>query len=290
MDIDFATYEQSMILRELGFDRPCMGYFFKGNFIPCDAFDTGQGGGFVPFDPKLNFNNKDIIARPLYQQAFRWINDELRKFKKDFNVDSSKFFINFESPQDSLNKLIELLLKVKDSKNIGEDDKEIIVTNENLDSNSTIEDFSSKVQIINELKDRVKRYHEENISLRAKIRSYSRSNNELKNQKDKTKSESDYLNEEVVNLISKNKKNILEIEKLKNSFISISKVKEKIEIELQQKTEELELLEEKNEKLLEKNKILEENLSQSLNQIMEMEKNLKEMEKKPKVRKFPWLF
>jgi hypothetical protein len=294
MDIDFATYEQSMILRELGFDRPCMGYFLRGNFIPCDTFDTKEGGGFVPFDPKLNFKNKDIIARPLYQQAFRWINDELRKFKKDFDVNSSNFFVNFEVPQDSLDKLINLLLNLKQSKSLGEEYKDVIVTPDNLDDKTTVEDFSSKINIINELSERLKRLNDENISLKAKIRSYAKNYDEIKKQREKKQDESEYLNEEVVNLISKNKKNILEIEKLKNSFLSINKIKEKLEVDLQSKKEEIEILKEKLEVdlqskteeieiLEEKINILEENLYHSKTQIIELEK-------KTKKRRFLWFF
>lgn len=292
MDSDFVTYEQAFFLKELGFDKPCFGYFHKGNFIPVDTYDTGQGGGFIPFDTTLNISNPDIISRPLYQQAFRWINDELRKFKRDFNISSSKFFVNFETPQDSLDKLIDLLLKIKDSKKLEEEDKELIVTSENLDSESTIEDFNSKVQIINELKERVKRYHEENISLRAKVRSYAKNNNELKTQKEKKQDESEYLNEEVVNLISKNKKNILEIEKLRNSVVSLSRIKDKLEGDIHMKSNSIVNLEEIIDTLSEKINLLDSKIQSLEDSITENYRKFADelVEESKKTKKFLYFF
>jgi chromosome segregation ATPase len=245
MNSDFVTYEQAMILKELGFDRDCIGYFIKDKFIPCDTYDlAGTGGGFVPFDTKLNLKNDDIVARPLYQQAFKWINDELRKYKKQFNVNSSKFYVNFENLSDSLDGLIDILIKIKTSQRLDEDDNTLIAKTEHLDGKSTIEDFASKAPIINELQERLKRYSDENISLKAKIRSYAKDNNDLKNQKEKKQIESEYLNEEVVNLISKNKKNVLEIERLKNSVVSLSRIKDKLEDDLRIRNNTINNLEE----------------------------------------------
>jgi chromosome segregation ATPase len=292
MDSDFVTYEQAFILKELGFNKPCLGYFYKGNFTPVDTYDTGEGGGFIPFDTLLNINNPNIISRPLYQQAFRWINDELRKFKRDFNVNSSKFFVNFDTPQESLDKLLDLLLKIKDSKDIGEEDRDLIVNSENLDSKSTIEDFNSKVQIINELKQRVQRYHDENVSLRAKIRSYAKNNNELKTQKDKTKNESEYLNEEVINLISKNRKNVLEIEKLKNSVVSLSRIKDKLEGDIHMKSNSIVNLEEIIDTLSEKINLLDSKIQSLEDSITENYRKFADelVEESKKTKKFLYFF
>ena len=292
MDSDFVTYEQSFLLKELGFDRPCIGYFYKGSFIPSDTFDTGESGGFIPFDPILNKGNEDIIARPLYQQAFKWINDELRKFKNDFNISSSKFFVNFESPQDSLDELLDLVIKIKKSIQLDAEDEDLIVTSESLDSGSKLEDFNSKVQIINELKERIRRYQDENISLRAKIRSYAKNNNELKTQKEKKQDESEYLNEEVVNLISKNKKNILEIEKLKNSVVSLSRIKDKLEGDIHMKSNSIVNLEEIIDTLSEKISLLDSKIQSLEDSITENYRKFADelVEESKKTKKFLYFF
>jgi chromosome segregation ATPase len=292
MDGDFVTYEQSIFLRELGFDRPCLGYFFKDKFYPCDTFDVGEGGGFVPFDTELNMGNENIVARPLYQQAFKWINDELRKFKNDFNVSSSKFYVNFESPQDSLDKLIDLLIKIKKSEELEEEDRDLIITTNTIEDKSTIEDFTSKVQIINELKERARRYQDENISLRAKIRSYAKNNNELKTQKDKKQNESEYLNDEVVNLISKNRKNVLEIEKLKNSVVSLSKIKDRLELDIHIKSNSITNLEEIIDTLYSKIKLLESKIQNNENIITENYRKFADslVEEAKKTKKFLYFF
>ena len=63
LEKDFAPYEPSLALKELGFDEPCFA-FYNGKFIQSTEFD---------FD---SYNSIDVGHHPLaptFSQAFRWL-------------------------------------------------------------------------------------------------------------------------------------------------------------------------------------------------------------------------
>ena len=68
MDKEFVTYEQALALKELGFDEPCIKYYWTD-------------GMFVKgYEDPFNYNKRDnVISAPLYQQAFRW-------FREKYNI------------------------------------------------------------------------------------------------------------------------------------------------------------------------------------------------------------
>ena len=74
MKKEFCTYEQALALKELGYDEPCFGdyYKFDNNDIHLDTADDRQ---------RIITDNKDEviieISAPLYQQAFRWLYQKL---------------------------------------------------------------------------------------------------------------------------------------------------------------------------------------------------------------------
>jgi hypothetical protein len=69
---EFIPYEQASALKELGFDKPCFGdyYKFDNNDIHLDTADDRH---------RIITDNKDEviieISAPLYQQAFRWFRE-----------------------------------------------------------------------------------------------------------------------------------------------------------------------------------------------------------------------
>jgi hypothetical protein len=68
MEKEFIPYEQALELKELGFDEPCFGvYATKDGYVRKSAYD-------------------EIGNAPLYQQAFRWF-DENTDFQ-GFVIDS----------------------------------------------------------------------------------------------------------------------------------------------------------------------------------------------------------
>jgi hypothetical protein len=84
MEKEFVLYEQSLELKELGFNEPCFGWF-RSTLIPSNFteyfLDTEFGMNESPSDwVNSNFLDKACSA-PLYQQAFRW-------FREKYNLDS----------------------------------------------------------------------------------------------------------------------------------------------------------------------------------------------------------
>jgi hypothetical protein len=67
MNKEFISYEQALELKDLGFDEPCLA-FYNGKFLESTDYDFDNG------------TSKDIglcIVAPLYQQAFRWLHEQL---------------------------------------------------------------------------------------------------------------------------------------------------------------------------------------------------------------------
>lgn len=63
MTKEFVTYEQALALKELGFDEPCIGYYYNGKI----CFDS----------PGVNITGPSgEQPLPLYQQAFRWFREK----------------------------------------------------------------------------------------------------------------------------------------------------------------------------------------------------------------------
>lgn len=62
MNKEFVKYEQSLKLKELGFDEECFGYY------------TGDKMHLVirPSMSRINIPDSYVVTAPLYQQAFRW--------------------------------------------------------------------------------------------------------------------------------------------------------------------------------------------------------------------------
>ncbi len=71
MKTEFISYEQALILKELGFDEPCLAFWDGKN---TDAFYFNNirdaSGDYVPFQ---KHDRLKWFGAPLYQQAFRWL-------------------------------------------------------------------------------------------------------------------------------------------------------------------------------------------------------------------------
>jgi len=109
MNKEFVTYEQAMALKELGFDEPCIGYYYNGKL----CFDS----------PGVNLTGPSgEQPLPLYQQAFRWFREkyglysvidglEHRQYYKITQLNScSKEYDTYEEAElAALDKLIEIV-------------------------------------------------------------------------------------------------------------------------------------------------------------------------------------
>jgi hypothetical protein len=67
MNKEFAPYEPSLALKELGFDEPCFSVYYNGEY-----HEHGIQNQFL--------HEKNECSAPLYQQAFRW-------FREKYNLD-----------------------------------------------------------------------------------------------------------------------------------------------------------------------------------------------------------
>ena len=79
---EFAPYEPSLALKELGFDEPCFGYF-----EPNKKFEYLNWETFKDF-PYLAKNSEwqDLYGAPTFSQAFRFFRE---KYKIRFIIQSS---------------------------------------------------------------------------------------------------------------------------------------------------------------------------------------------------------
>jgi hypothetical protein len=70
MEKEFIPYEQALALKELGFNEPCIRYYWTDGMFS------------KTYNEPFNYSKKEnTISAPLYQQAFRW-------FREKYNLDS----------------------------------------------------------------------------------------------------------------------------------------------------------------------------------------------------------
>ena len=75
MEKEFVEYAEALTLRELGFDKPCLGYYVgkdKEVYISNETLSA-------PF--KFRLESKTTFVAPLYQQTFKW-------FREKYGLDS----------------------------------------------------------------------------------------------------------------------------------------------------------------------------------------------------------
>ncbi len=71
MEKEFVSYEQALALKELGFDEPCLAFFWNtGKFYTTAEYPHSIE---THKQNQLGDYNYDSTSAPLYQQAFRWL-------------------------------------------------------------------------------------------------------------------------------------------------------------------------------------------------------------------------
>ena len=115
MEKEFIPYEQALVLKELGFDEPCLAQYRK-----YDVGDATLDIGFSKNELISKFDNLSLFcSAPLYQQVFRWFREKYGYFQLfDYQHGDSKinrgFFFNivnidnedFFFPEDFKNQII----------------------------------------------------------------------------------------------------------------------------------------------------------------------------------------
>jgi hypothetical protein len=98
---DFAPYEPSLALKELGFDEPCFGWYSKdGTF----------------YEGKMTIH-QGLLSAPLYQQAFSFFREKYNLREQYGVFPHHTIMINYlieggreeEAELECLNKLIEIV-------------------------------------------------------------------------------------------------------------------------------------------------------------------------------------
>jgi hypothetical protein len=78
MEKEFVGYTEALVLKELGFDEPCLAFFWNtGKFYTCADYPHSIS---YHLQNQLGDYNYDTTSAPLYQQAFRW-------FREKYNLD-----------------------------------------------------------------------------------------------------------------------------------------------------------------------------------------------------------
>ena len=105
---EFIPYEQSLALKELGFDEDCFGYYVNAELDLTWKFS----------DCSLYQDTHISILAPLYQQAFRWLWNKTGKYIIPIQKDDKEWlaigivYKTYEEAElECLKKLIEIIKK-----------------------------------------------------------------------------------------------------------------------------------------------------------------------------------
>jgi hypothetical protein len=76
MEKEFVPYELALRMKQLGFDEPCLGYYFGKDR---KVYISNDEHVMAPFNP--NLDSKVMFRAPTFSQAFRW-------FREKYNIHS----------------------------------------------------------------------------------------------------------------------------------------------------------------------------------------------------------
>ena len=113
MNKEFIPYEQSVALKELGFDEPCFRYVYIG--------DTGNNcHHYIEVKPSKgeNFNVKPLcISQPTFSQAFRWFREKYG-LKHDIDDDNvgTKFYYKIRSYTDKFDNYYDIIKPMREER------------------------------------------------------------------------------------------------------------------------------------------------------------------------------
>ena len=131
MEKEFVNYEQALALKELGFDEPCLGYYYTLNGKDWTFSEKAE---YHRLDDEINIGPNFSLLAPLYQQVFRWFREKYNLIGlveggydngkniftyiiwdgfKDIIVDD--YYLTYEKAEDAcIDKLISILKEQKD--------------------------------------------------------------------------------------------------------------------------------------------------------------------------------
>ena len=97
---EFIPYQESLELKELGFNEPCFGYYYTLNGKNWVFADKHK---YYQLDEEINIGPKFSLLVPTYSQAFRWFRDKgfLISFSSH-DKDTYEFYIKWISTKSIL--------------------------------------------------------------------------------------------------------------------------------------------------------------------------------------------
>jgi hypothetical protein len=94
----FVPYQEALALKELGFDEPCLTYYFDTltDIVLYPETQPGSGFSLKGFkNSHKKFQQNDCVA-PLYQQAFKWFRDNYKLQHKIWSGKISTVFYGYD--------------------------------------------------------------------------------------------------------------------------------------------------------------------------------------------------
>ena len=89
IESEFVPYQQSLELKEIGFDEPCLAkYNRESNFVLDNSSLFCRNKH--PLLDKLN-----QVSTPFYQQAFKWFRNKYKLFSSIERESAEHFFCNY---------------------------------------------------------------------------------------------------------------------------------------------------------------------------------------------------
>jgi hypothetical protein len=75
MNKEFIHYEEALALKELGFDKPCFGYYYTTNGKDWQFAEKSE---YYRLDDEINIGSKFSLSAPTFSQAFRWFREKYK--------------------------------------------------------------------------------------------------------------------------------------------------------------------------------------------------------------------
>jgi hypothetical protein len=95
MEKEFVPYEQALALKELGFDEPCIGFWWNNK-------DFTEPEFLLEYCEHVMDGN---LKRPLYQQSFRWFREKRELHSTITSISQESWQWHITKPGESLGKL-----------------------------------------------------------------------------------------------------------------------------------------------------------------------------------------
>lgn len=101
----FIPFEQALVLKELGFNEPCFGFYVDGELRGINL-GIEELGGVGPYYQRFGFHNisnsdinnttKVVTTAPIYSQAFKWFRDTYKLHQRIEQYYGVNFYFHIE--------------------------------------------------------------------------------------------------------------------------------------------------------------------------------------------------